>query len=113
MNNVAIIGRLTRDPERRGGVAVKFGIAHNSKSKGEEVTDFFDVCCFDKTAERVEQYMTKGQLVGITGRLSQNNWEDREGNKRSSVEIIANQVDFLTPKGENPVKTEKSSEIPS
>lgn len=104
MNSVCIIGNLTRDPELRhlpsGTEVCEFGIAVNSKKGDEERADFFDVTTFGKQAEVCAQYLAKGRKVAIEGRLQQDRWQTQEGENRSKVKIVANRVDFLTPKGE-------------
>lgn len=105
MNSVNIIGRLGRDPETRytqGGSAVtNFSIAVDETYKETKTTHWFKIVAWAKTAELVQQYLTKGSLVGITGRLQTRQWEDKQGGKRESVEIVADRVQFLTPKSEN------------
>lgn len=95
MNNWNGIGRLTRDPEKvqseKANMA-KFSLAVND---GKDKVLFVDVLCFDKTAENVVKYMSKGRLVGVEGSLSCRKWEDKEGNKRQSWGIRAFRVHFL------------------
>jgi single-strand DNA-binding protein len=109
INSVNIVGRLTRDAELRytnsGTAVANFAIATNvSRKNGDtwvEEGHFFDCVFFGKLAESVNQYLTKGRQVAITGRLSQNRWEDQTtGAKRSKVEIIVNQLLLLAaPQG--------------
>jgi len=96
-NTVTIVGNVTRDPELRftqGGLAVaNFGVAWNKRKKdGEEETSFFDVSCFQKLAENVAESVTKGMRVVIYGTLQQRSWENQEGERRSKVEIIADEI---------------------
>lgn len=100
-NFVSITGNCTRDPETRftnGGTAVTtFGIANNRKWKNsadewQEEPGFFDVTVWGKTGENVAESFSKGDRVVVTGRLSYRAWEDKEGNKRSKVEITADEV---------------------
>lgn len=97
-NNIAIVGNVTRDPELRftqGGTAIcNFGIAWNKRKKGDEEDEvsFFNITAFQSLAENVAESITKGTRVVITGTLQQRSWEDKEGAKRSSVEIIADEV---------------------
>lgn len=105
MNLVCLIGRLGKDPELRvtqGGTSVaKFSIAVNRRDEAK-TTDWFDVTCFGKVAESTGQYMKKGCMVGVTGRLQQDRWPDKQtGQNRSKVAVIATQVDFLSRAGEN------------
>ena len=101
LNNIVIMGRLTRDPELRrtsSGVAVaSFTLAceRDFAAQGEaRGTDFIDIVVWRYTAEFVEKYFSKGQMAIVTGRLQFRNWEDKEGNKRRSAEILADHVYF-------------------
>lgn len=101
LNNIVIMGRLTRDPELRrtsSGVAVaSFTLAceRDFAPQGEaRGTDFIDIVAWRYTAEFVEKYFSKGQMAIVTGRLQIRNWEDKEGNKRRSAEILADHVYF-------------------
>lgn len=96
-NTVTVVGNVTRDPELRftpGGMAVAtFGVAWNRrKQDGEEEVSFFDVTCFRKLAENVAESTPRGTRVIIYGMLQQRSWETPEGDKRSKVEIIADEV---------------------
>ena len=103
LNHVTLIGRLTRDAEMRytsGGTAVsKLSIAVNYRKKsGSEWTqesNFFDVSIFGKTAENLTQYLLKGKEIAVEGELRQSRWQDTEGNHRSKVEVIGNNVQLL------------------
>lgn len=95
------MGRLTRDPELRrtsSGVAVaSFALACErdfAPQGADKETDFIDVCAWRYTAEFVDKYFSKGQMAIVTGRLQIRNWEDKEGNKRRSAEILADHVYF-------------------
>lgn len=101
MNSVNILGNLTRDPEfKQAGETslVRFGIAVNERYKGEEKAHFFNVVAFGRLAETVDKYLSKGARVAISGRLDYSSWE-KDGEKRSAVGIVANQIDF-PPKSE-------------
>ena len=113
LNNIVIMGRLTRDPELRrtsSGVAVaSFTLAceRDFAAQGEtRETDFLDIVAWRYTAEFVDKYFSKGQMAIVTGRLQIRNWQDKEGNKRRSAEILADHVYFgeakrdKTPQGE-------------
>ena len=109
------MGNLTRDPELRytsGGTAVaSFGLAVNRKFKqGEEWKDevcFVDITVWAKQGENCAEYLNKGSLVFIEGRLNYQTWEAEGGQKRSKLEVVANNVQFLTPKGSSPqIETE-------
>lgn len=104
LNRVILIGNLTRDPELRstpsGATVANFGIAVNRRwtnKQGERVenVDFFNVVCWGKLAELVSQNITKGTPVAIDGRLQYRAWETSEGQKRSTVEVVAENVQFL------------------
>jgi single-strand DNA-binding protein len=96
-NTVTIVGNVTRDPELRftpGGMAVaSFGVAWNRrKQDGEDEVSFFDVTCFRDLAENVAETAHKGTRVIIYGMLQQRSWETPDGDKRSKVEVIADEV---------------------
>tara|TARA_R110000824_G_C14747399_1_gene628155 strand:+ start:137 stop:541 length:405 start_codon:yes stop_codon:yes gene_type:complete len=96
-NTVTISGNLTRDPELRytaSGIAVtEFGVAWNSKDKeGNESVSFFDVTCWRDLAEHVAESLGKGNRVIVFGRLDQNTWETKDGDKRSKVRVMADDV---------------------
>lgn len=96
-NNVTIVGNVTRDPELRftqGGMAVaSFGLAWNKRKKdGEDEVSFFDVTCFRQMAENVAESIGKGSRVVVFGALQQNSWQTPEGDRRSKVEIIADEI---------------------
>lgn len=101
LNTIAIMGRLAADPILRrtqNGVAVaSFTLACErdfAPQGADKETDFIDVCAWRYTAEFVEKYFSKGQMAVVTGRLQIRNWEDKEGNKRRSAEILADRVYF-------------------
>jgi len=101
-NFFVLIGRITRDAEIRysnGGMAIsQFSIAVNTTKKNgdsyEDEVNFFDSALFNKRAESLNQYLTKGQQVAITGVLKQDRWE-QEGQKRSKVKLICNDIQLL------------------
>ncbi|MGN1372985.1 MAG: single-stranded DNA-binding protein [Candidatus Coproplasma sp.] len=106
MNKVFLIGNLTRDPElteTSGGVSVcRFAIAVNrnySGSDGERKTDFFNITAWRGLGETVSRYAKKGNKVAVVGSIELRNYEDNQGVKRTSVDIIAQDVEFLSPKG--------------
>ena len=105
MNKVFLIGNLTRDPELRetpSGVAMcRFGIAVQrpfSSSEGERLADFFDCTAWRGLAETIARFTKKGNKVAITGSIQIRNYEDNQGVKRTAVDIIVQDVEFLTPK---------------
>ena len=101
-NHVSIVGNLTRDPELRftssGQSTASFGVAVNRRwqnrqtQEWEEQTSFFDVVCWGQLAENVAQSLGRGSRVLVAGRLDQRSWETQEGDKRSKVEITADEV---------------------
>ncbi|HEO64282.1 MAG TPA: single-stranded DNA-binding protein [Spirochaetes bacterium] len=102
INQVTLIGRLTRDPEIRygqSGVAYStLGLAVNRrafKEGAEDEVHFFNIKVFGKTAELAGQYLAKGRRIGVQGHLSQNRWEDQNGQKRSTVEVVSERIQFL------------------
>ena len=102
VNNITILGNITRDPELRftpsGTAVVNFGLAVNrnvqNKKSGEweSEADFFNVTAWFKLAENCAESLTKGDRVLVSGRLSQDSWEDKDGQKRSAVKIVANVI---------------------
>ena len=102
LNHIVLMGRLTRDPELRrtnGGVAVtSFTIAvdrdFSKTENGEKEVDFFDIVAWRQTGEFVSKYFTKGRMAVVSGRLQIRSWTDKEGNKRRSAEVIADNVYF-------------------
>lgn len=105
MNKVFLIGNLTRDPElteTSGGVSIcRFAIAVNrnySGADGERKTDFFNVTAWRGLGETVSRYAKKGNKVAVSGTIELRNYEDSTGAKRTAVDIIAQDVEFLTPR---------------
>ncbi len=109
MNKIILIGNLGRDPEmsytNSGTAVTKFSLAVNRRSKsptGEKVdeTEWFNIVAWRQLAETCSQYLRKGSKVYIEGRLSQRKYTDREGAQRIAVEVIVNDMEMLTPKGQ-------------
>ena len=102
LNHITIMGRLTRDPELRRtgtGLAVaSFTVAvdrdWSNKETGEKETDFIDCVAWRQTGEFVSKYFTKGSMIVVAGRLQIRPWVDKDGNKRKSAEIVADNVYF-------------------
>jgi len=105
LNRVVLVGRMVRDPELKrtnsGTSVTSFTIAVDNVTKAgaEKTTSFIPCTSWNKTAENVAKYCAKGSLVGIDGRLNQRSYEDKNGQKRSVVEVIAESVQFLERKG--------------
>ena len=102
LNHITIMGRLTRDPELRrtsSGIAVaSFTLAvdrdFGSREGGERETDFIDCVAWRQTGEFVSKYFAKGRMAVVSGRLQIRNWTDKDGNKRRSAEVVADNVYF-------------------
>ena len=102
LNHITIMGRLTRDPELRsttGGTPVaSFSLAVDrdfaSRDGGERQTDFIDVVAWRQTGEFVSKYFQKGSMAVVSGRLQIRDWQDKDGNKRRSAEVVAENVYF-------------------
>jgi single-strand DNA-binding protein len=102
LNHIELMGRLTRDPELRrtqSGLAVaSFTLAVDrdfaSKDGGERQTDFIDIVAWRNTAEFVSKYFSKGRMAVVTGRLQIRDWTDKDGGKRRSAEVVADNVYF-------------------
>jgi single-strand DNA-binding protein len=102
LNRVILIGRLTADPEVKytpSGIAVgRFCLAVDRRYKnqqGQRETDFLNIVAWRKTAELVGEYLKKGRLVAVEGQLQSRKWETKEGEKRTSYEVVADSVQFL------------------
>lgn len=105
LNNVALVGRLTADPELRttpqGTNVCSFCLAVNRdyvKKGAERQTDFIDVVAWDKTAEAICKYLKKGSQMSLVGSIQTRNYEDRDGKKRKTTEVVATTVSFLDKK---------------
>ena len=102
LNRIILMGRLTRDPELRhtqtGTAVASFSLAvdrdFKDRNTGEKATDFIDIVAWRQTAEFVSRYFTKGRMAVVEGRLQIRDWTDKEGGKRRSAEVIADQVYF-------------------
>ncbi|MBC7581606.1 single-stranded DNA-binding protein [Aeromicrobium sp.] len=108
LNQVTLMGNLTRDPELRqtptGQNVTSFSLALNRSYKDasgewQEATDYIDIVAWGPLAERVSQYLTKGRRCLVQGRLQSRSWE-QDGQKRNKVEVLANDVTFLDSRGE-------------
>ena len=101
-NNVALVGNITRDPELRftptGQATATFGLAVNRRwqnrqtQEWEEATSFFDVVCWREMAENAAESLSRGSRVLVTGRLEQRSWETADGDKRSKIEVVADEI---------------------
>lgn len=118
MNKIILLGNLTRDPESgstNGGVNfTRFNIAVNrpfTTSDGERVADYFDIIVWRNLAERCAKYLFKGSKVGINGSVQRRQYEDRDGIKRTSFDVVADEVEFLSgkPNSENSPSNQRSA----
>ena len=101
LNHIVIMGRLTRDPELRrtgsGTAVTSFSLAVDRDFKsqnGEKETDFIDCVAWRQTGEFVSKYFTKGRMIVVSGRLQIRSWTDKEGNKRRTAEVVADNCYF-------------------
>ncbi|OWT13556.1 single-stranded DNA-binding protein (plasmid) [Staphylococcus aureus] len=108
LNRAVLVGRLTKDPELRSapnGVNVgTFTLAVNrtfTNAQGEREADFINVVVFKKQAENVKNYLSKGSLAGVDGRLQTRNYENKDGQRVFVTEVVADSVQFLEPKNNN------------
>ena len=125
LNRVIITGNLTRDPELRhtnGGTAVcSLRVAVNTRRKDQSTGEwvdkpnYFDVTVWGQQGENCAQYLAKGRPIAVDGRLEWREWTDKEGNKRQSVDIIADSVQFLGSRegGENGGRFTPQSDVPA
>lgn len=111
MNKVQLIGRLTKDPELRytkSNIAVaNYSIAVNDGYGEKQQTQFINISTWGKSGEFVSKYFKKGQAIAIVGRLNSNNYEDKNGNKRYSLEVITEDIEFIGDKKEEKVQQEE------
>lgn len=108
MNKIMLIGNLTKDPEssstQSGVMFTRFTVAVNrpfTNAAGERLADYFNVICWRQLAERCHKYLFKGNKVGIVGSVQRRQYEDRDGIKRTAFDVVADEVEFLTPKSSN------------
>ena len=111
MNKVQLIGRLTKDPDLRytkNNIAVaSYTIAINTGYGEKQQTDYINISTWGKSGEFVSKYFKKGQATGIVGRLNSNNYEDKNGNKRYSLEVITEDIEFIGDKKEEKIQQEE------
>ena len=108
LNKAILMGRLTADPELRrtqnNTAVTSFTLAVNrrpSRSGEQAQTDFIDIVAWNYTAEFVSKWFSKGQQVAVVGRIQTRTWEDKQGQKRKTVEVVADEVHFAEPKRDN------------
>lgn len=114
--HVVLAGRITHEPEVKNTSNnvpfVEFDVAVSRKRGDEEVTDFFTVIAWKSRAEFVGRYFHKGMAVFVTGSLQLNKWEDKNGNKRTKVEILADDIRFIDSKKDVDHSDEQIQEAP-
>ena len=119
LNKIIAMGRLTKNPELRrtgsGKAVTSFSIACDRDFKGqsgEKETDFIDVVCWQNTAEFVSRYFTKGRMAVVEGRLQIRDWTDKDGSKRRSAEIVAENVYFGDSRNDGQQSQHKAAGAP-
>jgi single-strand DNA-binding protein len=114
MNHVVLTGRLTRDPESRklasGKTVTEFSVATNDYRGGTEKAEYHPVVTWDRLAEICGQYLGKGQLVSIIGRLQTRQWEDADKKRHWKTEIVANSVEMLSGKKKKDYAAESAAQ---
>ena len=102
LNSITLMGRLTRDPELRHTQneipVASFTLACNRDFGNKDEADFIDIVAWRQTGEFANTYFHKGQLVAVQGRLQSRKWEDKDGNKRTSFEVVADRLHFAEGK---------------
>ncbi len=121
MNKVILIGNLTRDPEssttQNGTAVCRLSIAANrefTNSDGSRDVDYFNISTWRGQAENCAKFLKKGNKVGVVGRLENRSYEDKDGIKRTITEVIASEVEFLTPRqveSETVIQVERPRQI--
>ena len=110
MNKVFLVGNLTRDPElstvgANNASVCRFAIAVNRRNGGNKETDFYNITAWRALGENCAKFIKKGSKVAVSGEIQIRNYEDKEGNKRTYVDIVASEVEFLDRRGETSGKT--------
>nr|DAU75739.1 MAG TPA: Single strand binding protein [Caudoviricetes sp.] len=115
LNHIDIMGRLTRDPELRrtqsGTAVASFTLAVSRDFSDKDKADFIDVVAWKSTAEFISKYFSKGRTAVVSGRLQMRDWTDKEGNKRRSAEVIAENVYFGDSKRETLLSNTDNSDV--
>ncbi len=118
MNKVELVGRLTAKPELRytssNMAYARFSIAINrtyANAQGERGTDFINVVVWGKQAENVANYLDKGRLVAVEGSIQTGSYTDKDGNKRTSFDVRADRVEFLSSRGQGSESNDSSNEM--
>ena len=115
LNHIDVMGRLTRDPELRhtqsGTAVASFTLAVSRDFSDKDKADFIDVVAWRSTAEFISKYFSKGRTAVVSGRLQMRDWTDKEGNKRRSAEVIAENVYFGDSKRETLLSNTDNSDV--
>jgi len=113
MNNVVLSGYVGRDTEvtfsKKGTAIGKFSLAVAGFADGQKTTTWFNCVCFGKTAELANKYVLKGSHIEVSGSVEVQQYEDKEGNKRTSVSVIVNNLGFLDKKSDNDNQEQKQT----
>lgn len=115
MNQVNLIGRLTKDPEIRYTqnnkpvASYTLAVKRSFAKDGEQDTDFINIISWNKSADFVQKYFKKGMQVGVTGRIQTRNWEDDNGQKHYATEVVTEKVEFADSKKDEP--TDVTAEV--
>ena len=114
MNRVLLTGRLTRDPEMRslpsGKTVTQFSVATNDYRGGEEKAEYHNIVTWDRLAEICGQYLGKGQLVALEGRLQTRRWEDERKQRHWKTEVVASHVEMLSGRRKKDYAAESAAE---
>ena len=114
INKVILVGRLTRDPELKstnsGKSATSFSVAVDNGYGENKTTDFINCVAWNKTAEFVEKYFEKGNMIALVGRVSTRTWEGENGKKNYVTEVVVSEVSFCGSKSEGQSKDEDTQE---
>ena len=102
LNRVVLVGRMVRDPELRhtpaGAAVCSFSLANGRSytqgSEKKEQTSYFDIVAWSKLGELIAEYCKKGAQIAVEGRLQQRTWNDSEGNRKSKIEVVADNIQF-------------------
>ena len=116
MNKVILMGRFTGDPELRytnnNKPVTNFSIAINKRVNGESKADYINCIAWNTTAEFITKYFKKGQAIALVGRLQNRSYEDKEGNKRYSIDVVIEEVEFVGNKPGEEKQTKEDKEKP-
>ncbi len=116
MNRVILIGRLTRDPElryTRGNTAIamfNLAVDRRVKDDGTKETDFIVCKCFNKLAENLAKFQKRGNLISLVGRIKTDSYDDKDGKRKYTIEVVADEIQFLSQKQK---QEEPSNELTS